>query len=168
MSNEVLVNTVRFITLVLVQVLLLSNVNFMGYINPYLYPLFILVFPLTGDKTLLILLSFLLGLSIDIFSDSGGIHAAACVFIAWIRPVVLKFSFGVSYELNTLKISTAPLAKQIVYIMTMVLFHHVVLFSLEIFNVKHIILILNSTLFSGIITVILMVATILLFSRRKT
>lgn len=167
-SNETLVNLVRFITLVLVQVLLLNHVNFMGYINPYLYPLFILIYPLTGNKTLLIFLSFILGLTVDIFSDSGGIHAAACVFIAWVRPVILKFSFGVSYQLNTLKISTAPLTKRIVYIISMVLLHHLILFSLEIFNAQHILLILKSTLFSGIFTVILMVATILLFSRRKT
>lgn len=166
-SNETLVNIVRFISLVLVQVLILDHINFLGYINPYLYPLFILVFPLTGNKGLLIFLSFILGLSIDMFSDSGGIHAAASVFIAWIRPVVLKYSFGVSYQLNTLKISTAPLSKQIVYIISMVLFHHLVLFSMEIFNASHILLILKSTLFSGIFSVVLMVCSILLFSRKN-
>jgi len=167
-NNETLINIARFVSLVLVQVLLLNHINFLGFINPYLYPLFILVYPLTGNKTTLIFLSFLLGLTLDIFGDSGGIHAAACVFIAWIRPVILKYSFGVSYQLNTLKISTAPLSKQIVYIITMVLFHHLVLFSMEIFNVSHILLILKSTLFSGIFTVVLMVCTILLFSRNKT
>ena len=166
-TNETLVNIVRFVVLVLVQVLILNQVNFLGYINPYLYPLFILVFPLTGSKNSLIFLSFILGLTIDMFGDSGGIHAAASVFIAWIRPVVLKYSFGVSYQLNTLKISTAPLSKQIVYIISMVLFHHLVLFSMEIFNVNQILLVLKSTLFSGIFSVILMVCSILLFSRKS-
>ncbi len=166
-TNETLVNIIRFVTLVLVQVLILNHINFLGYINPYVYPLFILVFPLTGNKSLLMILSFILGLSIDVFSDSGGIHAAACVFIAWIRPVVLKYSFGVSYQLNTLKISTAPLSKQIVYIISMVLFHHLILFSLEIFNVNQILLVLKSTLFSGIFSIILIVCSILLFSRKS-
>lgn len=167
LNNSMLVNIIRFITLILVQVLVLNHVNFLGYINPYIYPLFILVFPLKGNKGLLIFLSFILGLTIDIFGDSGGIHAAASIFIAWIRPVALKYSFGVSYELNTLKISTAPLSKQIVYIISMVLFHHLMLFSMEIFNVNHILLILKSTLFSGIFSVILMVFSILLFSRKN-
>ncbi len=166
-NNETLVQIVRFLTLVMAQVFILNQINFLGYINPYLYPLFILVFPLTGNKSLLILLSFVLGLTIDMFSDSGGVHAAACVFIAWIRPFVLKYSFGVSYELNTLKISTAPLSKQLVYIFSMVFFHHLVLFSMEIFNASHILLILKSTLFSGIFSVVLMVCTILLFSRKN-
>ncbi|MEL6811386.1 MAG: rod shape-determining protein MreD [Bacteroidota bacterium] len=166
-SNETLVNIVRFVSLVLAQVLVLNHINFMGYINPYLYPLFILVFPLTGNKSLLIFISFILGLTIDMFGDSGGIHAAASVFIAWIRPVALKYSFGVSYQLNTLKISTAPMSKQVVYIVGMVLVHHLVLFSMEIFNASHILLILKSALASGIFSVILMICTILLFSRRS-
>ncbi len=166
-NNEILVNSVRFLVLVFVQVLLLNQINIMGYVNPFLYPLFILVFPLNGNKSLLILLSFVLGLTIDMFGDSGGVHAAACVFIAWIRPVMLRSSFGVSYQLNTLKISTAPLSKQIGYILLMVFFHHVVLFSLEIFNLNRILLILKSTLFSGVLSAVLMVCTVLLFSRKS-
>ncbi|MBT8256775.1 MAG: rod shape-determining protein MreD [Bacteroidia bacterium] len=166
--NSTTINIIRFITLVLVQVLILNHVNFLGYVNPYLYPLFVLVFPLTGDKGLLIFFGFLLGLTIDIFEDSGGIHAAATVFIAWIRPFVLRYSFGVSYQMNTLKISTAPMSKQIVYIVSMVAFHHLVLFSMEIFNVSHILLILKSALFSGLFTVVLMFCTIVLFSRKNT
>lgn len=128
-NNEILQNTVRFIVLVLVQVLLLDKILFLGYINPYLYPLFIIIYPLTGNKGLLILLSFLLGLSIDMFSDSGGIHAAASVFIAWIRPFVLKYSFGVSYEYNTMRVHSASLSQQMAYVLSMVFVHHFVLFS---------------------------------------
>jgi rod shape-determining protein MreD len=166
-NNEYLVNTVRFIVLVLVQVLLLNNIDLFGYIVPYLYILFIIVFPFTGSKSLLIFLSFLLGLSIDIFSDSGGVHAAACSFIAFARPVFLKFSFGVSYEYNMVKISKAPMGERITYISLMVFLHHLLLFSLEIFNFKHILLILKSTLFSGIFSVVLILCAVLLFSRKN-
>lgn len=165
-NNNFIIQLVRFLVLVLLQVLILNHINFAGYINPFLYPLFILAFPLAGDKSLLIFLSFVLGLTLDMFGDTGGIHAAACVFIAWLRPVVLKYSFGVSYELNTLKISAAPMAKQLVYVVSMVLLHHIMLFSMEIFNANQILLILKSTLFSGIFSVILMVCSILLFSRK--
>jgi len=167
-NNSVVVNIVRFIALVLVQVLLLNHINFLGYINPYIYPLFILAFPLTGNKGLLIFLSFILGLTIDMFDDSGGVHAAASVFIAWIRPVILKYSFGVSYRLNTLKLSTAPMSKQIVYIISMVFFHHLTLFSMEIFNVNQILLILKSTLFTGMFSTIIIVFSVLLFSKKNS
>ena len=106
------------------QALVLNHINFLGFINPYLYILFIIVFPLTGNKSLLIFLSFLLGLSVDMFSDSGGIHAAASVVIAYLRPLALKFSFGVSYEYNTVKINKAPLSERFIYVTMMVVVHH--------------------------------------------
>ena len=106
-NNEVLTNIIRFLGLIFLQVFLLNNINLGGYINPYLYIIFIILFPLDGNKGLLIFLSFLLGLSVDIFEDSGGIHAAACAFIAYIRPVVLKYSFGVSYEYNSINLKKA-------------------------------------------------------------
>ncbi|GER58178.1 rod shape-determining protein MreD [Patiriisocius marinus] len=145
---------------------MLNNINFLGYINPYLYILFILIFPFTGNKSLLIGLSFLLGLSIDFFSDSGGVHAAASVFIAYLRPFLLKFSFGVSYEYNAIKLSKVTFSERLIYISLMVILHHLVLFSLEIFSVSRILLILKSTLFSGIFSIILILCSLVLFSRK--
>jgi rod shape-determining protein MreD len=166
-NSEIISNGLRFILLALLQVLLLNHINFLGYINPYLYILFILLFPLGGNKSLLIFLSFLLGLSIDLFSDSGGIHAAASVFIAYIRPLILKFSFGVSYEYNMVKVNKAPLAERISYISFMVFLHHLILFSLEIFSFSHTSLLFKSILFSSIFSILLIFCTLLLFSRKS-
>ena len=167
-KNEFVINALRFISLVLVQVVLLNHIDFMGYVNPYLYILFILVFPYTGNRSLLIFLGFLLGLCIDIFADSGGIHAAASTFLAYMRPALLKFSFGVSYEYNTIKLSKSPLGARITYISTAVLMHHLMLFILEIFNAGHILLILKSTLFSGVFSILLIFCTVLIFSRSSS
>lgn len=167
-NSEILNNLLRFVALVLIQVLLLNNINFLGYINPYVYILFIILFPLDGNKSLLIFLSFLLGLSIDIFEDSGGVHAAACTFIAYIRPVALKYSFGVSYEYNSVKINKADFLERIIYIASLVFMHHLILFILEIFNFNHILLILKSTLFSGIFSIIIILCTLVLFNRKPS
>ncbi len=161
------INAIRFLVLVLLQVLLFNHINFLGYINPYVYILFIILFPFNGNQTLLLVLSFLLGISIDIFSDSGGIHAAASVLIGYSRPFFLKLAFGVSYLHNTVKLSQARLSQIITYVIAMVFVHHLVLFSLEILTVKQVVLILKSTLFSGIFSAILIISTVLLFSRRK-
>ena len=169
MSNsDIIINIVRFILLVFLQVLLLNNINLAGYINPYVYILFIVLYPLDGNKGLLIFLSFLLGLSIDIFEDSGGVHAAASAFIAYIRPVVLKYSFGVSYEYNSIKIKKADPMERLTYIASLVFMHHFVMFSLEIFSFKHILLLLKSTLFSGLFTIIVVVSTMILFNRQSS
>lgn len=167
-NSEIFSNILRFIVLLFLQVLLLNYINFLGYVNPYLYILFILIYPINGNKGLLIVLSFLLGLTIDIFGDSGGVHAAASVFIAFIRPVVLKFAFGVSYEYNMVKINKVPVAERLVYITILVFIHHFILFSLEIFSLTHILLILKSTLFSGIFSTIVILCTLLLFSRKSS
>ena len=91
MINIISRNIFRFIFLILLQVLILNNMNFSGFVNPYLYILFVLLLPFETPRWFLIFTSFLLGLSIDIFSDSLGMHAFASVSIAFLRPYVLNF-----------------------------------------------------------------------------
>ncbi len=166
-NSDIISNIIRFIVVLLLQVLLLNHINFLGYINPYLYLLFILLYPFTGNKSLLIFLSFLLGFCVDVFADSGGVHAAASVFVAWLRPWLLKFSFGVSYEYNAVRISKGSLSQQLTFITLFVLLHHLVLFSMEVFNVSHILLILKSTLFNGLFSILVIQCVILIFSRNS-
>ena len=167
MNNVVLSNSLRFIFLILLQVLLLNNINFMGYINPYLYVLFIILYPFNGSQTLLLLLSFLLGLGVDLFEDSGGINAAACLVVAYIRPTILRFSFGVSYDYQTIKFSSTPLGSRITYVAFIVFIHHFVLFLLEIFSFAHLLLLLKKTFYSGIFTMVLVFLSLALFSRKR-
>jgi len=108
-----------------------------------------------------------LGLTIDIFGDSGGVHAAACVVIAYFRPVILKYSFGVSYEYNTIKINQVGFRQRLIYVSSMIILHHLVLFSMEIFNINHIMLLLKSTLFSGIFSIVLIMSSISIFSKKS-
>lgn len=166
MNNSLYTSITRFVLLVLVQVLVLNHINFMGYINPYIYILFILLYPTKNNRMSFILLSFLLGLTIDLFSDSGGIHAAACVTIAYLRPLVLKFSFGTVYEYQTIKFDTVDFAPKLLYITILTFIHHFILFSLEIFNISKIILLLQKTLFSSIFTIILSVLVTIIFSKK--
>ncbi|WP_412560087.1 rod shape-determining protein MreD [Winogradskyella sp. MIT101101] len=167
MNNVVASNSIRFVVLLLVQVVLFSNVNFMGYINPYIYIIFIFLFPIRETRMVLLITSFLLGMLVDMFSDSGGVHAAAAVFLAYSRPVLLKSSFGMLYEHQTIKFSNTDLGSLITYVTFGTLIHHFVLFSLEVFNISSILLILKKTLFSSIFTIILSVLIVILFSRNK-
>ncbi|WNH11116.1 rod shape-determining protein MreD [Thalassobellus suaedae] len=166
MNSVVSINSIRFFVLILIQVLICNHVNFLGYINPYIYVLFIVLYPTKNNRILFILLSFLLGLSIDLFSDSGGIHAAASVLIAYARPVLLRFSFGVQYENYALKFENLEFGSKLVYISLLTIIHHTVLFYLEIFSVSKIILILQKTLFSSIFTILLCMLITIIFSRK--
>lgn len=166
MNNSIFTHTFRFILLVLLQVLLFNNINFLGYINPYIYLIFIALFPVKNNRAIIIFLSFLIGLSVDIFSDTGGIHAAACVFVAYIRPVILKFSFGMIYEHQTIKFNTVEFGEKLTYISILTVIHHFVLFYLEVFSISKIALILQKTLYSSIFTILLIILITIIFSKR--
>ncbi|RCT55443.1 rod shape-determining protein MreD [Winogradskyella sp. KYW1333] len=159
--------SLRFIALLLVQVVVCNNINFLGYINPYIYIVFIFLFPIRDSRIVLLLVSFLLGMLVDMFSDSGGVHAAAAVTLAYARPLLLKMSFGMLYEHQSVKFSNTDIGSLITYVGLGTLLHHFILFSLEVFNISNILLILKKTLFSGIFTIILSILIIVLFSRNK-
>lgn len=167
MNSSTFNSILRFVVLVLVQALVLNNVNFFGYINPYPYILFIILFPVNNNRTLFVFLAFLLGLSVDLFTDSGGIHAAACVTIAYIRPPILKFSFGTVYDYQTIKFNQTEIGRRLGYFTIIITIHHLILFSLEVFNISDIILILKKSLFSSIFTIILCIIFTILFSPKR-
>nr|WP_235989366.1 rod shape-determining protein MreD [Psychroserpens algicola] len=167
MNSLTLHSIFRFFLLILVQVLICNHINFAGSVNPYPYVLFILLFPVNNNRTLFIFLSFMLGLFVDIFSDSGGVHAAACVTIAFVRPTVLKFAFGMMYEHQSIKFSNTEFGNRVIYFSILIFIHHFIMFTMEIFNISNIILILQKTLFSSIFTIILCVLISILFSNKQ-
>ncbi|MFP2997413.1 rod shape-determining protein MreD [Spongiivirga sp. MCCC 1A20706] len=167
MSNVAFKYTGLFILLALAQVLVFNNIDFAGYIDPYIYVIFILLYPINSNQTLFIFVSFLLGLTVDMFLNSGGINAAACLFIAYIRPIVLKLSFGTSYEYHAIKIESTFFSERFKYFLIMIGIHHFTLFAFEIFNIAQILSILKKTLFSGIFTLLLSLLLVSLFSRKK-
>lgn len=87
MSNVYATNIFRFFFLLLIQGLVLKGIE-LEHINIYLYPLFIMLLPLELPHGLVILAGFFMGLSVDLFYDSYGLHAAALVVIAFARPLL--------------------------------------------------------------------------------
>lgn len=168
MNKEFIIRAMQFIGLVLLQVLLFNNMGLSTekYI-PYIYILFILIYPVERHKSLFLFFSFLLGLSIDIFSSSGGVHAVACTCIAFIRPSILKFAFGTSYEFHTLKFAKTELGARISYFAILIILHHLLLFLLETFNLSFILYSLKHTLFSSIYTLIMSLLLLTLFTSKK-
>jgi hypothetical protein len=104
-----------------------------------------------------LILAFILGISMDIFEDSGGIHAAATLTISYLRPLFLRNSFGLSYDYQTLKFYDAPFRERFNYISIMVLVHHTVLFSLEIFSVDHLLFFVKKTIYSSVFSILLII-----------
>jgi len=168
MNNPIVTHISRFVVLILAQVFIFDNIHLFGHITPFIYILFLVLYPVKVNQLLFLFLGFLLGLTMDFFSDTGGVQAAACLFAAYARPLILKYSFGVSYEYNTIKINQAPFGGRVTYLSSMVLIHHLVLFFLEIFKLSHILFILKSTLFSSIFTILLSLILMIIFSTKKS
>ncbi|MBC7641709.1 MAG: rod shape-determining protein MreD [Flavobacterium sp.] len=167
MNNALLNNIARFILLLAAQIVIFNNFNLFGFINPYPYILFIILYPVNSNRNGLLLASFLLGITMDLFCNSGGVHAAACVVLAYLRPQIFKFAFGLSYEYQTVKLNDVLTPERFSFIVTAIILHHVVLFFLEIFSFILILEMLFRTLLSTIFTIIISIIIIYLIKPKK-
>lgn len=127
---------VMFVVLVIVQVLVLNNIQISGFINPYIYILFVLLLPFNIPGYLLLALSFITGITIDIFGNTPGIHAGATVLLGFIRPALANLisSRELIEKGTTPNMIQLGFASFIKYVIIAVLIHHLVLFFAETFS----------------------------------
>ncbi|MDI1303825.1 MAG: rod shape-determining protein MreD, partial [bacterium] len=166
-NSTLLVNVFRFVLLLAVQIIIFNNMNFLGYISPFPYLLFIILYPVNGNKSGLLIASFFLGLIMDMFSNSGGIHTTACILLAYFRPYIFKFSFGLSYEYQTVRLNDVLTPERFSFILMSVVIHHLVLFVLEAFQFSFILDVLLRTLLSSIFTILICIIIIYLIKPNK-
>jgi rod shape-determining protein MreD len=167
MNSTVIYNTLRFILLLAAQITIFNNMNLFGYVNPFPYILFIMLFPVNGNRYSLLLSSFLLGLTMDMFLNSGGVHATSCLILAYFRPYIFKFSFGLSYEYQTVKINDSLSPERFSFILISVIIHHFSLFILEIFTFDYFFTIISRTILSTLFTLILSIIIIYLIKPNR-
>ncbi|MBP9793029.1 MAG: rod shape-determining protein MreD [Flavobacterium sp.] len=167
MNSAVLFNIVRFVLLIAAQVVIFNNIDLFGFVNPYPYILFILLYPVNSNRAGLLIASFFLGLTIDMFENSGGVHAAACLILANLRPTFFKFAFGLSYEYQTIKINERLSPERFTFIFISILTHHLVLFLLEFFKFSFLLEALWRTILSALFTLISSIIIIYLFKPSK-
>jgi rod shape-determining protein MreD len=131
-------NIVRFIVVVLFQVIVMDNVMISGYMVPYVYLLFILLMPFETPRGLVLVAGFVLGISIDLFEHTLGLHTAACVLLAYLRPYVLDLlSPRDGYEPDTFpRIHYYGFNWFLKYTLLMVFIHHLAVFYLEVFQLQ--------------------------------
>lgn len=167
MNSALFTNIFRFILLLTVQIIIFNNMNLLGYISPFPYILFIILYPVNSNKSGLLVASFFLGLIMDMFSNSGGIHTTACIVLAYYRPYLFKFSFGLSYEYQTVKLIDVITPERFSFILLSILIHHSVLFTLEAFKITLFWDIFIRTILSTVFTLILCIIIIYLIKPNK-
>nr|MBP6634336.1 rod shape-determining protein MreD [Paludibacter sp.] len=149
-------NIISFILLVLVQVLALNNIQFLGYINPYIYILFILSLPVRLPQWITLLLGFVLGLTIDTFSNTMGTHAFATVLIAFLRNGIIKLFTAIEEGNNPVpSFHTFGVGAYVKYVILMTLVHHTTLFFLEAFSFSLFWVVFFKVILSSIVTILI-------------
>ncbi|HKM93096.1 MAG TPA: rod shape-determining protein MreD [Prolixibacteraceae bacterium] len=167
MIKNPLWHIILFVTVVLIQVLFMNNIQFSRLVNPYFYVLFILLIPINTPRYLLLLSGFLLGFTIDIFSNTPGIHASATVFMAFVRPFVVNVS-NVDEDDTVLPPSVATFGFSwfVRYAVILILLHHFFLFFIEIFSVQNFLQTFLRSFFSAIFTfVFVLISQFLMFRK---
>ena len=169
MISQIPVNLLRFILLLLAQALIFSNINFSSFVNPYVFPLFILLLPFETPRWLLMLIGFFAGLALDVFLGSFGMHAAACLLIGYLRPFLISIITpkGTEFEISP-NVYSQGLTWFVVYLGVATTVYLAFYFLIEEATFRNIFLLLLKTVLSVIISVAFMLIFLYLFSSRKS
>ncbi|MCB0661809.1 MAG: rod shape-determining protein MreD [Saprospiraceae bacterium] len=169
MNSLLFQNITRWFLLVLMQVFILkqmyTNTAVLEHLHLLLYPLFIILLPIRTPNVLVMLLGFVTGLTVDLFYDSIGVHAAAAVFAAFIRPLALglfepREGYGVNQSPTKKQFGLGRFMGYASVVMVGFLFFY---FSVEAFTFVYILDIFLNTLFSFIGTMLFVLIYMLIF-----
>lgn len=159
MINNIIRGILYFIVFVLIQVLILNNIHYLRIATPFLYLYFLLKIPVGISKSPMLLISFTTGLIIDIFSNTPGMHTAACTFVGFCRAGLIHFFIGKDLLEGAFpSYAVFGIGGFLRYVTSFVLLHHIVLFlveSLTLFDPLYLVLrIFSSTLLSVLLIAI--------------
>lgn len=170
MSNF-LKNIIRFSLFILVQVFVLNQVPPLHHlVTPYIYFLFILWLPFKMGRRTVMVLALALGFSLDCFTKTYGLHAAACVLIAYLRPFLINLLIsqeGAESNYNEPSVKSMGFVPYFTYIAIFTLLHHSFLFFLETLQTGGFLYFILKTLLSSAISILLILLTELLFVRKQ-
>ncbi|MFM1879346.1 MAG: hypothetical protein RLZZ241_2212 [Bacteroidota bacterium] len=166
LNNSSFTGLLRFLALLLCQVLIFNNLNVFGLYNPMLYVLFLYWYPIKNNRALFLSVSFLLGFAVDVFSDTLALHTAAMLTTAFFRPQIMAFVFGINMEFQNLRITQTSRLQQLSFLAILLSLHHLVFFALEIFSLTNFLLILKMSLITGTLSFIFSALFASLFSSR--
>ncbi|MCB9013309.1 MAG: rod shape-determining protein MreD [Bacteroidales bacterium] len=152
-------NILRFFTVLFLQVLLLDNIHLGGYLSPFFYLIFIILLPFETPNWLVLILAFLMGLSVDFFNGTPGMHASALVFMAFLRPFILKnFSPRDGYESGSYpRVFYYGIEWFTKYAILMILAHHFFYYFVESYRISELFYTLFRIILSTLLTTVIIV-----------
>jgi rod shape-determining protein MreD len=169
--SDLVKNIIRFIVFILVQVYILHKVPPLHrFIVPYLYYLFILWLPFNTNRTWLMVIAFIFGLTLDYFLVTPGLHAAACVLIAYIRPFMVNLLIrqeGAEQSYGSPSIHSMGFAPYSIFVVVLTFLHHGYLVFLEWLQFGNFWYFLGKVGATTAVSLLLILITELLFYRKE-
>lgn len=169
MNRDILLGFLHFIVIAALQIFIINGVNILGYFNPMIYVWFILMLPTNTPKWLVLILSFLMGLIVDIFAGNIGFHVTVLTFIGFIRPLFINIFFSGKDTQTNLRpsISEMGLSTFLPYLAILVFIHHFFYFTLEIFSLSEFFRTLLRIVCSSISTILIIIFCDFIFFKQK-
>ena len=168
--SDLLRNIIRFAIFTLVQVYVLNKIPHLHrFIVPYIYFLLVLWLPFSISRIGLLTIGFMTGMALDFFTVTPGLHAAACVLVAYCRPFVINILTPKDpTEFNYREPSPRAMGwtPYLVYAMVLTIFHHGYLTLLEWLSFGSFLDFLIKVVATTAISMLLIITTELLFPRR--
>lgn len=154
-------NMLRFLFFILLQVTIIRHLDLGIYFNPFIFIGAILMLPFRLNKTLVLIIAFASGLIIDMFYNTMGMNAAACTFIAFCRPTVLRlYSPAGDYNADaTATIGSMGIRWMLSYTGILIFLYHLVLFYLEMFSLHGFFTTFLKVILSALTSLILLLIT---------
>lgn len=169
--SSLLKNSLLFLLFLLVQVFVLFQIRPLHqFIVPYVYFLYILWLPFNTPRLGLTFIGFIFGLSLDYFTKTPGLHAAACALIAYVRPFLVNILLsqeGADQNYKSPSVTSMGFAPYATYVVILTFLHHLYLVFLEWMQFGSLWYFLGKVLGTTGISLLLVLVTELLFNRKQ-
>ncbi|WP_205508658.1 rod shape-determining protein MreD [Longitalea arenae] len=169
--SDLVRNTIRFVLFILVQYYVLFQIRPLHeFVVPYIYYLYVLWLPFSLGRMSLMLVSFLFGLTLDYFTQTPGLHAAACTLIAYLRGFVVNILIpqeGAEQNYRSPSPVSMGWAPYAIYVVVLTLLHHAYLVLLEWLQFGSFLFFLGKVLATSGVSLMLILITELLFFRKE-
>jgi len=169
--NNILKNSIRFVLFLIIQIIILNEVPpIHQFITPYLYFTFLLWLPFGTNRLTMTIIGFFLGFSLDIFTNTPGLHAAATTLVGYLRPTVLNLllSIETSEEVNKEpSVGSMGWGPFLIYVIALTFIHHFYLVLLEWLQFGSFTYFLGKVFATSIMSVLLILIVELIMNRRN-
>jgi len=166
--NKAFLVTIWTILVLFLQIFVFNNINLFGSINPYIYIAFVIYLPIKTNRFLSLILAFIVGLILDTFSDSGGIHTFSLIFAMYIRLFLVQVIFKrPKQDFMGFYLRAEPFGKIFNYSAILILTHHLILFTLANFSISNFESVILKTAYTTPVTLSIYLIGSFLFTKKQ-